>query len=52
MWSIGKSTNALTSVSNEITVTAANFNIDFTLMKVEAPQEYQDLGAALSTQAG
>jgi hypothetical protein len=49
MASIGKFTAALTSVSNEVTVAAANFNIDFTLMKIEAPQEYQGLGTALST---
>jgi hypothetical protein len=39
---------ALTSVSNEVTLAVAQFNMDFTLMKVEAPQEYQGLGSALS----
>lgn len=40
---------ALTSVSNEVTLAVAQFNMDFTLMKVEAPLEYQGLGSALSS---
>jgi hypothetical protein len=39
---------SLTSVSNEVTLAVAQFNMDFTLMKVEAPHEYQGLGSALS----
>ncbi|RDL32634.1 uncharacterized protein BP5553_09090 [Venustampulla echinocandica] len=49
MWSVGRATASAASMSNELTVAAANFNLDFTLMKVEAPPEYQRLGAALST---
>ncbi|KAH8777182.1 hypothetical protein BGZ57DRAFT_890833 [Hyaloscypha finlandica] len=53
MWSISKATASAAksgpTISNELSVAAANFNLDFTLMKVEAPPEYQRLGAALST---
>jgi hypothetical protein len=49
MWSVSKATASAATMSNEFTVAAANFNLDFTLMKVEAPPEYQRLGAALST---
>ncbi|KAH6672035.1 hypothetical protein B0J14DRAFT_543808 [Halenospora varia] len=48
MSSIGKFTAALAAISQEVTITAANFNLDFTLMKVEAPAEYQPLGSAIS----
>jgi hypothetical protein len=50
MSAVGKVATALASVSNEVTVAAAQFNVDFTLMKVEAPPEYQRLGTALSGQ--
>lgn len=40
---------ALVSVPQELTVAAANFNLDFSLMKVEAPQEFLGVGDALST---
>jgi len=40
---------ALVSVPQEVTVAAANFNLDFSLMKVEAPQEFLGVGDALST---
>jgi hypothetical protein len=49
MASVGKFVAALNSVSNEVTLAVAQFNMDFTLMKVEAPLEYQGLGSALST---
>jgi hypothetical protein len=49
MASIGKVTTALTSVSNEVTLAVAAFNMDFTLMEIEAPQEHQGLGSALSS---
>lgn len=39
---------ALASVTNEVTFAAANINFDFTLVKCEAPKEYQKLGNALS----
>jgi hypothetical protein len=48
MASVGKFMSSLTSVSNEVTIAVAQFNMDFTLMKVEAPHEYQGLGSALS----
>jgi hypothetical protein len=41
---------ALLSVPQELTVAAANFNLDFSLMKVEAPKEFLGMGDALSTQ--
>jgi hypothetical protein len=40
---------ALAAATNELTVAAANFNFDFTLVKCEAPKEYHDLGKALSS---
>lgn len=39
---------ALAGVTNEVTVAAANINFDFTLVRCEAPKEYQKLGNALS----
>ena len=39
---------ALASASNELTIAAANFNIDFSLIKIDAPIEFQDLGNELS----
>ncbi|KAK3209884.1 hypothetical protein GRF29_44g966898 [Pseudopithomyces chartarum] len=41
---------ALLSVPQELTVAAANFNLDFSLMKVEAPKEFLGVGDALSAQ--
>ena len=40
---------ALASVTNEVTVAAANIKFDFTLVKCEAPKEYRALGENLST---
>lgn len=39
---------SLAAATNEVTVAAANINFDFTLVKCEAPKEYQGLGNALS----
>lgn len=46
---IGRLQAALTAATNEVTVAAANINFDFTLVKYEAPKEYQPLGALLSS---
>lgn len=49
MSAIGKLQGAWLAASNETTITLANLNFDFSLFKVEAPQEFKELGAALST---
>ncbi|KAI3533987.1 hypothetical protein CSPX01_12338 [Colletotrichum filicis] len=46
--SVSRLQAALASATNEVTVAAANINFDFTLVKYEAPKEYQPLGALLS----
>ncbi|KAK2861102.1 hypothetical protein FQN49_004537 [Arthroderma sp. PD_2] len=46
--SIGRLQAALAAATNEVTVAAANINFDFTLVKCEAPKEYQVLGRQLS----
>ena len=48
MASISKIQNALVSATQETTLTLANLNFDFSLVKVEAPIEYKGVGAALS----
>ncbi len=48
MASIGKLTTALVSATNENTLALLNFNLDFSVFKVEAPSEYTGLGTALS----
>ena len=48
MTSIGRFAASALSAANENTVALANFNIDFSLIKVEAPVEYQGLRSALS----
>ncbi|OAL54742.1 hypothetical protein IQ07DRAFT_583943 [Pyrenochaeta sp. DS3sAY3a] len=48
MTSISKFSTALLSVPNELTVAAANFNLNFSLMKVEAPPEFHGLRDSLS----
>lgn len=48
MEAIGKVKAALGSATNEVTLTAANLNFDFTLIKCEAPKEFGQLGTALS----
>jgi hypothetical protein len=49
MASISRFTTALLSMPAELTVAAANFNLDFSLMKVEAPYEFHGLRDALSS---
>ena len=49
MSAISRLHNAFMSIPQELTVAAANFNLDFSLMKVEAPKEYHGLRDALST---
>lgn len=48
MASISKLQAALSSVTNEVTLAAANINFDFTLVKYEAPKEFHQLGNSLS----
>jgi hypothetical protein len=48
MASFSKFSTALLSVPNELTVAAANFNLNFSLMKVEAPPEFHGLRDVLS----
>lgn len=48
MTSFGKLTNALVHASQETTVTLANLNFDFALIKCEAPAEYKQIGDLLS----
>ena len=49
MHSISKLNTTILSVPNELTVAAANFNIDFSMMKVEAPKESHGVWDALSS---
>ncbi|MCJ1371363.1 hypothetical protein MMC20_002578 [Loxospora ochrophaea] len=49
MESIGRLIPALASGSVEITPALASFNFDFSLYKVEAPQEFKGVGDELST---
>ncbi|OCL05909.1 hypothetical protein AOQ84DRAFT_224383 [Glonium stellatum] len=46
---ISKLQAAVAAVNNEVTIAAANINFDFTLVKYEAPEEFQPLGEALSS---
>lgn len=46
---VGRMQAALGQATNELTVAAANLNFDFTLVKVEAPVEYQVLSRALTS---
>ncbi|KAF2962700.1 hypothetical protein GQX73_g10875 [Xylaria multiplex] len=39
---------SLAQATQDFTVAAANFNFDFTLVKVEAPPEYRDIATVLS----
>lgn len=43
-------TNSLLSATNENTLALASFNLDFSLIKLEAPKEFQGLGSTLSKQ--
>jgi hypothetical protein len=49
MSSLGKLQASLVSASQETTLALANLNFDFSLVKVEPPAEYKDLGLALSS---
>lgn len=49
MANIGKVVASVSSASNENQFSLINISADFSLIKVEAPIEYQGLGAALST---
>ncbi|KAJ9137738.1 Nitrate reductase (NAD(P)H) [Pleurostoma richardsiae] len=49
MGSMSKLSTAILAVPNELTVAAANFNLDFSLMKVEAPKEFHGVRDALSS---
>ncbi|ROV94955.1 hypothetical protein VMCG_08302 [Cytospora schulzeri] len=48
MSSVGRIQAVLAAATNEVTVAAANLNFDFTLIKCEAPKEFQPLGNVLS----
>ncbi len=48
MSAIGRVTASALAATNENTFGLANFNIDFSLVKVEAPIEYRGLRSALS----
>ena len=48
MSTIGRITTSLLSGVNDNTFALANLNVDFSLVKVEAPVEYQGLRSALS----
>ncbi|KAI4862401.1 hypothetical protein F4820DRAFT_450971 [Hypoxylon rubiginosum] len=45
---VGRLQAALASATNEITVAAANFNFDFSIVKYEAPKEFHPVGKLLS----
>lgn len=45
---VSRLTAALGSLTNEVTVAAANLNFDFALVKIEAPGEFKALDGALS----
>jgi hypothetical protein len=48
MASIAQLSGSLISAQNQNTLALANFNIDFSLIKLSAPAEYQGLATALS----
>ncbi|KAM5354121.1 hypothetical protein ACJ41O_000771 [Fusarium nematophilum] len=50
MASIGKICPSAISIPNELTVAAAAFNIDFSLLKIEAPKAFHGVRDALSVQ--
>jgi hypothetical protein len=49
MSAIGRIQAAWAAASNETTLALANLSFDFSLIKVEAPLEFKELGGALST---
>jgi hypothetical protein len=48
MLSFGKVNAAAVHATQELTAAAANLNLDFSLIKIEAPHEFQALGNVLS----
>ena len=48
MSALGRITNSIFSGTNENTLALASINVDFSLLKFEAPREYVGLGTALS----
>ncbi|KAK4206319.1 hypothetical protein QBC37DRAFT_133716 [Rhypophila decipiens] len=46
---IGRIQNAFMSATNEVVVTAANINFDFSMVKYEAPPEYRGISEALTS---
>lgn len=48
MSALGRVTSSVVSGTNENTLALVNFNVDFTLIKLEAPKEYKGLGTVLS----
>ena len=49
MAQFGKVKNSLVAATQETTLALASLNLDFSLMKVEAPKEFRELGAYLSS---
>ena len=49
MAGLSKLTSSFFSATNENTLALANFNLDFALVKFEAPKEFNGLGVSLST---
>ena len=45
---IGRATAALASVTNENSVSLANLNFDFSIVKLEAPHEFSGIGSTIS----
>ena len=48
MSNLGRITNSFFSATNENTLALANLNLDFALVKYEAPKEFNGLGTSLS----
>lgn len=49
MSAFGRLQAALAAATNEVTVAAANLNFDFTLVKYEAPREFQPIAGVLAS---
>jgi hypothetical protein len=50
MSAFGRLQAALAAATNEVTIAAANLNFDFTLVKYEAPREFQPIAGVLASQ--
>ncbi|KAI9804044.1 MAG: hypothetical protein M1833_000325 [Piccolia ochrophora] len=50
MSTISRLSNAVVSAKNENTLALANFNVDFSIVKIEAPKEFLGLASALTPQ--